>query len=89
MQISTSQYIVLLGVGGGLAFFGLEFACLNGPQNCRSDAWTGDAQPTKSLDLKTYLDFFREKDPIEAVNKITNRGPYVVIVSSPSAQAYA
>jgi propanol-preferring alcohol dehydrogenase len=83
------ETVVVLGAGGGLGSFALQFARIMGLKTVAVDGGAAKAEPSKSLGAETYIDFTKEKDLISAVKKATNGGASAVIVFSPSPQAYA
>jgi propanol-preferring alcohol dehydrogenase len=81
--------VVLLGAGGGLGSFALQFARIMGLKTVAIDGGAAKADSCKKNGAETYIDFTQEKDLIAAVKKATNGGAKAVIVFSPSPQAYA
>jgi len=80
---------VLLGAGGGLGSFALQFARIMGFRTIAVDGGAAKAEATKSLGAETYIDFTKEDDLPGAIKKTTGGGAHAVIVISPSPKAYA
>jgi alcohol dehydrogenase, propanol-preferring len=92
LKVSNAKkgdYVVLLGAGGGLGSFALQFARTMGVKTVAVDGGSAKEALCKSLGAETYIDFTVEKDLIGAVKKATSGGAHAVIVFSPSRQAYA
>ena len=85
----TGDTVIILGAGGGLGSFALQFARQMGLKVVAVDAGSAKAESTKALGAATYIDFTQEDDLIAAVKKASNGGGHAVIVFSPSAKAYA
>jgi propanol-preferring alcohol dehydrogenase len=81
--------VVLLGAGGGLGSFALQFSRIMGLKAIAVDGGAAKADSCKSLGAAAYIDFTQEIDLVAAVKKATNGGANAVIVFSPSSQAYA
>jgi alcohol dehydrogenase, propanol-preferring len=81
--------VVILGAGGGLGIFALQFARVMGLKTIAVDGGAAKADATKALGAAAYIDFTQERDLPTAVKKATNGGGHAVIVLTPSPQAYA
>jgi len=88
-NLKKGQTVVILGAGGGVGSFALQYAHAMGYKTVAVDGGAAKEKSTKALGAWKYIDFTKEKDLIAAVKEATDGGAHAVIVFSPSPQAYA
>jgi alcohol dehydrogenase, propanol-preferring len=88
-NLKQGQTVVILGAGGGVGSFALQYAHALGYKTIAVDGGAAKEKSTKALGAEKYIDFTKEKDLVAAVKEATNGGAHAVIVFSPSPQAYA
>ena len=88
-NLKKGQTVVILGAGGGVGSFALQYAHALGYRTVAVDGGAAKEKSTKALGAWKYIDFTKEKDLVAAVKEATDGGAHAVIVFSPSPQAYA
>jgi propanol-preferring alcohol dehydrogenase len=88
-NLKKGQTVVILGAGGGVGSFALQYAHALGYKTVAVDGGAAKEKSTKALGAWKYIDFTKEKDLVAAVKEATDGGANAVIVFSPSPQAYA
>jgi len=84
------QWCVILGAGGGLGHFGVQYANAMGMRVIAIDA--GDDKRKLCIDklkAEKYIDFTQEKDITGKVTEITKYGAHGCIVYSSAKEGYA
>ena len=87
-NIKKGQYMVVLGAGGGLGHFAVQYGLALGAKVIAVD--TGEAKKAlvESYGVEAFVDFAASKDIVGDVFAITGIGAHAVVVTSGNAKAY-
>lgn len=88
-SVRPGQWIVLIGAGGGLGHFGIQYAKAMGMRVIAVDGGEEKDKLCKELGAEQYIDFTKTKDIAAEVMKITTYGAHGVIVFAASKEGYA
>lgn len=87
--VKPGQWVVIMGAGGGLGHFAVQYARAMGMRIIAVDGGAEKDKLCKDLGAEVYIDFTKVKDiPVE-VEKITTYGAHGILVIANSRQAYA
>ncbi|KAM9899497.1 hypothetical protein OXX69_009451 [Metschnikowia pulcherrima] len=86
-NLKAGQWVAISGAGGGLGSLAVQYAKAMGYRVLGIDGGDDKAEFAKSLGAEAFVDFFKVKDVVEEVQKITNGGPHGVINVSVSEKA--
>ncbi|KAK5130970.1 hypothetical protein LTR08_001526 [Meristemomyces frigidus] len=87
--VRPGQWIVMIGGGGGLGHFGVQYATAMGMRVIAIDGGEEKGKLCKQLGAETYIDFQECKDLAAEVTKITTYGAHAAIVFAASREGYA
>jgi propanol-preferring alcohol dehydrogenase len=83
------QWVALLGAGGGLGAFGVQYAKTMGLKIIAIDGGSHKGQLCRSLGADVYIDFLNTPDTVDAVQTATDRkGVVAALVLAGSGKAY-
>lgn len=86
--VRPGQWIVVLGAGGGLGHFGLQYAKAMGMRVIAVDGGEDKGKLCKDLGGEEYIDFTQTKDIAAEVMRITKYGAHGAIVFSAVKASY-
>jgi propanol-preferring alcohol dehydrogenase len=88
-NIKQGQYMVVLGAGGGLGHFAVQYALALGAKVIAVDSGEAKKALVESYGVEAFVDFAKTKDIVGDVLSITGIGAHAVVVTSGNAKAYA
>lgn len=86
--VKVGQWVVVVGAGGGLGMFAVQFGLVAGAKVLGIDAGTAKGEYIESLGAR-FLDFRTEADLVGKVKEVTGGGAHAVVVTAGSARAFA
>ena len=87
-NIKKGRYIVVLGAGGGLGHFAVQYGLAHGGQ-LLFDSGGSKKALVESYGVEAFVDFAKMKDVVGDVLALTGIGADAVVVTSGNAEAYA
>lgn len=88
-DIKKGQYMVVLGAGGGLEHFAVQYGMALGAKIIAIDSGEAKKALLESYGMEAFVDFAKTKDIVSDVLSITGIGAHAVVVTSGNAKAYA
>jgi alcohol dehydrogenase, propanol-preferring len=88
-RVRPGQWIVLVGAGGGLGHFGVQYARAMGMRVIAVDGGAEKGELCRKLGAEVYIDFTTCEDIPAKVKKITTHGAHGVIVTAAAKEGYA
>jgi propanol-preferring alcohol dehydrogenase len=88
-NIKKGQYMVVLGAGGGLGHFAVQYGLALGAKIIAVDSGDSKKSLAESYGVEAFVDFTKTKDVVGDVLALTGIGADAVVVTSGSAKAYA
>ncbi|KAK4574029.1 hypothetical protein LTR86_001790 [Recurvomyces mirabilis] len=88
-SVRPGQWIVMIGAGGGLGHFGVQYAKAMGMRIIGIDGGAEKGKLCKDLGCEAFIDFTEGGDIAAEVMKITTYGAHGVIVFAASKGGYA
>jgi alcohol dehydrogenase, propanol-preferring len=88
-NIKKGQYMVVLGAGGGLGHFAVQYGMALGAKIIAIDSGEAKKALLESYGAEAFVDFAKTKNIVSDVLSITGRGTHAVAVTSGNAKAYA
>ncbi|TKX26654.1 alcohol dehydrogenase-like protein 1 [Elsinoe australis] len=87
-EVQAGQWVVVVGAGGGLGLFAVQFAKVRGARVVGVD--TG-AEKKKAVEAAgaVFVDFRETEDLVGEVRKMTGAGAHAVVVTAGNSKAYA
>lgn len=86
--VRPGQWLVVLGAGGGLGHFGVQYAKAMGMRIIAVDGGSDKEKLCKSLGAELYIDYTQEKDIPAKVTELTTYGAHGVIVFAAAKASY-
>ncbi|EME42252.1 hypothetical protein DOTSEDRAFT_133358 [Dothistroma septosporum NZE10] len=86
--VKPGQWLVVLGAGGGLGHFGVQYGRAMGMRVIAIDGGEEKGKLCKDLGAEEYIDFTRAEDIPAAVLKLTTYGAHGAIVFAAAAASY-
>ena len=87
--VRPGQWIVMIGAGGGLGHFGVQYAKAMGMRIIGIDGGAEKGKLCKDLGCEAFIDFTESKDIAAEIMKLTTYGAHGVIVFAASKGGYA
>lgn len=88
-NLQKGQYLVVLGAGGGLGHFAVQYGVALGAKVIAVDSGDAKKALVESYGVHSFVDFAKSSDVVQEVHKITGIGAHAVVVTAGSAKAYA
>lgn len=86
--VRPGQWLVILGAGGGLGHFGVQYAKAMGVRIIAIDGGSDKAKLCKELGAEQFIDYTQVKDIPAKVTEITTYGAHGVIVFAATKSSY-
>jgi len=80
-NLKKGEYLTVIGAGGGLGHFAVQYGLAMGAKVIGVDAGSGKQQFVESLGAQ-FVDFTKCKDLTSEIQKITDGGSHAVVVTS-------
>ncbi|KAJ5467411.1 Polyketide synthaseenoylreductase [Penicillium sp. IBT 31633x] len=87
-NIRPGNWLVVVGAGGGLGHFAVQYARAQGAWVIGVDTGPGKAEFVKGLGAQEFIDFATE-NPVKRVQEITGLGAHAAVVTAGNAKAFA
>ena len=87
--VRPGQWIVIIGAGGGLGHFAVQYAKAMGMRVIAVDGGDDKKALTEEIGAEKYVDFTKVKDIPAEVKQITKYGAHGSIVIAASKEGYA
>jgi propanol-preferring alcohol dehydrogenase len=88
-NIEKGQFMVVLGAGGGLGHFAVQYGLALGAKVIAVDSGNSKKALVESYGVEAFVDFAKTKDVVGDVLAPTSIGAHAVVVTSGNAKAYA
>jgi propanol-preferring alcohol dehydrogenase len=88
-NIKKGQYMVVLGAGGGLGHFAVQYGLALGAKVIAVDSGDSKKALVESYGVEAFVDFAKTKDVVGDVLALTGIGADAVVVTSGNPKAYA
>ncbi len=88
-DLKKGQYLVVLGAGGGLGHFAVQYGVASGAKVIAIDSGGAKKALVESYGIHSFVDFAKVSDVVQEVFDITGIGADAVVVTAGSAKAYA
>ncbi|KAK7750286.1 hypothetical protein SLS62_007803 [Diatrype stigma] len=88
-NVKIGDWLVVVGAGGGLGHFAVQYAAAQGAQVIGVDGGAAKGDFVKSIGASKYIDFQTTPDLVQEVKNITNGGAHAVVVTAANPKAFS
>lgn len=88
-NLKAGQFLVVLGAGGGLGHFAVQYGRALGARVIAVDSGDAKRSLMESYGVEAYVDFAKTSDVVQEVRHITGEGAHAAVCTAGTAKAYA